>query len=82
MNDPVSIERLAMRVPDVEPGAAATLARLVAQGLAPGMFQQAGNSVLDLLRVEVRPTEAEQRDPEQLARRIVAEIEQALGATR
>jgi hypothetical protein len=74
----VDIQRLALRVPGLDPDAARTLARLVARGLAPGMFRPAGTGTLDLLRVEVRPAAGEEADPELLARRIVADIRRAL----
>jgi len=76
----VRIERLALRVAGLDEGAARVLARMVAQGLAPGTPGAAGlaGSSIGVLRVEVRPTTAEAADADLLARRIVAEIRRAL----
>jgi hypothetical protein len=74
----VDIRRLALRVAGLDQDAARTLARLVAQGLAPGMFQPAGAAGLDLLRVEVRASTDEYERPELLARHILARISQEL----
>jgi hypothetical protein len=78
----VSIERLALRVAGLDEAAARELARLVAEGLAPGMLRAAGVAGLDALRVEVEAGAAEVRDPDLLARRIVDAIGRALARDR
>ena len=78
----VHIDRLALRVAGLDKDAALALARLVAEGLAPGMFRSAGNSGLGRLRVEVTATAADQGEPELLARRIVGEIGRVLARDR
>jgi hypothetical protein len=79
MSGDVRISRLALRVAGLDSDAATALARLVAQGLAPGMLAQPGTAALDVLRVEVRPTVAEHGCPDLLARSIIVRIQEALG---
>jgi hypothetical protein len=80
--DDVRIDRLALRVAGLDQDAAVALARLVAEGLAPGMLRSGGNAGLDSLRVEVTAAPAEQGHPDLLARRIVDEIGRALALDR
>ena len=49
----VHIDRLVLRVAGLDEDAARALARLVAEGLAPGMLRPAGTAGLDSLRLEV-----------------------------
>jgi hypothetical protein len=74
----LDIERLALRVTGLGEDTARTLARLVAEGLAPGIFRSAGNVGLDHLRLEVTVSAAEQERPDLLARRIAGELGRAL----
>ena len=74
----VHIDRLALRVADLDEGAARTLARLVAEGLAPGILRSAGNAGLDHLQIRVTASATEQEKPDLLARRIVSEILEAI----
>jgi hypothetical protein len=74
----VDIRRLALRVIGLDPDAARSLAQLVGQGLAPGMFRSAGAAGLDLVRIEVQATADEYEHTELLARRILAQISQQL----
>jgi hypothetical protein len=74
----VHIDRLALRVAGLDEDAARALARLVAQGLAPGVLRPAGLAGLDSLQVKVTTGDADQGQPELLARRIVDEIGRVL----
>ena len=78
----VHIDRLALRVAGLDEDAARALARLVAEGLAPGMLRPAGLAGLDSLRVEVQAGAADQGQPDLLARRIVDEIGRVLARDR
>jgi hypothetical protein len=78
----VHIDRLALRVAGLDEGAAGALARLVAEGLAPGMMRSAGIAGLDCLQVEVKADAADQGRPDLLARRIVGEIGRMLARDR
>jgi hypothetical protein len=80
--DDVRIDRLALRVAGLDEDAARALARLVAEGLAPGMLRPAGHAGLDSLQVEVTADPAEQDRPDLLARRIVAELGRVLARDR
>ena len=77
----VRVGRLALRVAGLDEDAARALARLVAEGLAPGLLRPAGIAGLDSLRVEVQ-AEAEDDTPELLARRIIGEIGRVLARDR
>jgi hypothetical protein len=77
----VHIDRLVLRVAGLDEDAARALARLVAEGLAPGMFRSAGIAGLDSLRLEVTAA-ADQGGPDLLARRIVDEIGRVLARDR
>jgi len=78
----VHIDRLALRVAGLDEDAARALARLVAEGLAPGVLRPAGLAGLDSLQVEVKTGDADQGQPELLARRIVDEIGRVLARDR
>jgi len=78
----VRIDRLALRAAGVDEGASRLLARLVAEGVTPGLLRPAGLAGLDSLRVEVQATAADQGKPEFLARRIVDEIGRVLTRDR
>ncbi len=78
----VHIDRLALRVAGLDEDAARALARLVAEGLAPGMLRPAGLAGLDSLQVEVQAGAADQGRPDLLARRIVDEIGRVLARDR
>ena len=71
----VSIDRLALRVSGLDEQAARVLARLVAEGLAPGLLRSSPGAGLDHLELEVPATPA---DPDLMAQRIVAAIERGL----
>jgi hypothetical protein len=77
----VHIDRLALRVAGIDEDAARALARLVAEGLAPGMLRPAGIAGLDSLRVEV-PAAGQPETPDVLAQRIVDEIGRVLARDR
>jgi len=84
MRHPVSdvrVDRLALRVAGLDEDAARALARLVAEGLVPGVLRPAGTAGLDSLQVEVR-VEAEDDTPDLLARRIIGEIGRVLARDR
>jgi hypothetical protein len=74
----VHIDRLALRVAGLDEEAAHALARLVAEGLAPGVLRPAGLAGLDSLRVELTASAADRGRPDLLARRIVDEIGRVL----
>jgi hypothetical protein len=74
----VHVDRLALRVTGLDQAAARTLARLVAEGLAPELVRSAVNAGLDQLRIEVTPGAADHGRPELLARRITSELRRAL----
>jgi hypothetical protein len=78
----VHIDRLALRVAGLDEGGARRLARLVAEGLAPGLWRTAGVAGLDSLRIEVTASAAEQARPDVLARRIVDEVGRTLARDR
>ena len=78
----VHIDRLALRVAGLDEDAARALARLVAEGLAPGVLRPAGLAGLDSLQVELKAGAADQGRPDLLARRIVDEIGRALARDR
>jgi hypothetical protein len=75
----VHIDRLTLQVAGLDEGSGRSLARLVAEGLAPGLLRPAGTAGLDCLRVDVT---ADQRPPDLLAQRIVAEIGRVLARDR
>jgi glycine cleavage system aminomethyltransferase T len=77
----VHVGRLALRVAGLDEDAARALARLVAEGLAPGVLRPAGIAGLDSLRVEVEAA-AGADTPDLLARRIVGEIGRVLARDR
>jgi hypothetical protein len=76
----VHIERLALRVAGLDEDAAVALARLVAEGLAPGLAGYGGLAGAGGLHVEV--TAPGQGGPDILARRIVDEIGRVLARDR
>jgi len=78
----VHIDRLALRVTGLDEAAARTLARLVAEGLAPDVLRSAANAGLDRLQIEVTAGDADQGRPELLARRITGELGRALARGR
>ncbi|MGO9902633.1 MAG: hypothetical protein ACLP0J_23770 [Solirubrobacteraceae bacterium] len=78
----VHIDRLALRVAGLDEDAARSLARLVAEGLAPGLLRSVGIAGLDSLRVEVRADTGDRNEPDLLARRIVDEIGRVLARDR
>jgi hypothetical protein len=77
----IRVDRMALRVAGLDEDAARALARLVAEGLAPGLLRATGGAGLDSLRVEVQ---ADTRDdtPDLLARRIVDEVGRVLARDR
>jgi len=77
----IHVDRLALRVAGLDEDAARTLARLVAEGLAPGLLRPAGSAGLDSLRVEVQ-ADAEHDTPDRLAQRIVSAIGRVLARDR
>jgi hypothetical protein len=78
----VHIERLALRVAGLDEDAACALARLVAEGLAPGLLRSAGIAGLDSLKVEVKAGAADKDKPDVLARRIVDAVGRVLATDR
>jgi hypothetical protein len=78
----VHIDRLAIRVAGLDEDAARALARLVAEGLAPGMLRPAGVAGPGSVRVAVQAGAADQGQPDLLARRIVDEIGRVLARDR
>ena len=72
------IERLALRVTGLDEGAARLLARLVAEGLVPGLPGAAGGD-LGRVRIQLTADAAEQGRPDRLARRIAGELGLILG---
>jgi hypothetical protein len=74
----VYIDRLALRVTGLDEAAARALARLVAEGLAPGLPELAGSS-LGRVRLQVTAGAAEYESPELLARLIAGELSRVLG---
>jgi hypothetical protein len=78
----VHIDRVALRVAGLDEDAARALARLVAEGLAPGVLRPAGLAGLDSLQVKVTTGDADHGRPELLARRIVDEIGRVLARDR
>ena len=78
----VHIDRLALRVAGLDEDAARALARLVAEGLAPGMLRPSGIAGLDHLHVEVKAGAADQGKPDLLAGRIIDEIQRVLARDR
>jgi len=74
----VHIGRLGIRVTGLDQAAARTLARLVAEGLAPDLVRSAANAGLDHLRIEVTADAAEQGRPDLMARRVSSELARAL----
>ncbi len=78
----VHIDRLALRVAGLDEAAARTLARLVAEGLAPDVLRSAGNAGLDHLQIEVTASAADQGKPDPLARRIISELGRVLARGR
>jgi hypothetical protein len=78
----IHIDRLALRVAGLDEDAAGTLARLVAERLAPGLLRPPGLAGVKSLRVAVRAAAAEQGNPDLLAHRIVDEIGRVLARGR
>jgi hypothetical protein len=78
----IHIDRLALRAAGLDEGAAQLLARLVAEGLTPGLLRSAGLAGVGSLQVEVQASGAEQGDPDLLARRIIDEIGRVLARDR
>jgi len=65
-------------VSGLDEDAARSLARLVAEGVAPGLLLPAGVVSRDFLRAEVRAQAADAGQPDVLARRVIAEIGRVL----
>jgi hypothetical protein len=78
----VHIDRLVLRVAGLDEDAARTLARLVAEGLTPGLLRPAGLAGLDGLKVEVTTDGSDRDTPDLLARRIVGAIGRELARDR
>jgi hypothetical protein len=78
----VRINRLALRAAGLDEDAARLLARLVAEGLTPGLLRPAGLAGVGSLRVEVHAGGTDQGKPDLLARRIVDEIGRVLARDR
>ena len=78
----VRVDRLALRAAGLDEDAARQLARLVAEGLAPGLLRSAGLAGLDSLRVEIRADAVEEGNPDLLAERIVDAIGRVLARDR
>jgi hypothetical protein len=78
----VHIDRLVLRVAGLDERGARTLARLVAEGLEPGLFSIADHGGLGHLRIEVTAGPADQGRPDLLARRITRELGRNLGPGR
>jgi len=77
----IRVDRMALRVAGLDEDAARALARLVAEGLAPGLLRATGTAGLDALRVEVQ-ADTRHDTPELLARRIVDEVGRVLARDR
>jgi hypothetical protein len=75
------LDRLVLRTAGLDEGAARTLARLVAEGLAPDLLRATGAAGLDSLQVQVA-ADADEEAPDVLAQRIVAEIGRVLARDR
>jgi hypothetical protein len=78
----INIDRLALRVAGLDEDAAGTLARLVAERLAPSLLQRPGLAGVESLRVAVQAAGTEQGNPDLLAQRIVDEIGRVLARDR
>lgn len=78
----VHIDRLALRAAGLDEDAARLLARLVAEGLTPGLLRPAGLAGVGSLHVEVQVGAAEQEAPDLLAQHIVDEIGRILARDR
>lgn len=78
----VRLDRLSLRVAGLDEDAACHLAKLVAQGLAPGMLRPPGSAGLDSLKVEVAGRPGDDAEPEALAARIVDAIGRSLARDR
>jgi len=72
------IDRLALRVTGLDDAAARALARLVADGIAPGLPKLAGGD-LGRVRLRVTASAAQQGRPELLAQLIAGELSRVLG---
>jgi hypothetical protein len=72
------IDRLAVRVTGLDEAQARTLARLVAEGIAPGLPELAGSD-LGRVRLRVNASAAQQGSPDLLARLIASELSRVLG---
>lgn len=77
----IQIDRLALRVAGLDEDAARALARLVAEGLAPGMLRVSGMTHLDFLRVDIQ-ADTKDSTPDQLSQRIVDKIGRMLARDR
>lgn len=78
----VHLDRLALRVAGLDEDAACRLAKLVAEGLTPGMLRPAGTAGLDSLQIEVAAKPGDEKDPDALAGRIVDAIGRVLARDR
>lgn len=78
----VYVDRLALRVAGLDEDAAGTLARLVAERLAPSLLQPPGLAGVESLRVAVQADATEQGNPDLLAQLIVDEIGRVLARDR
>jgi hypothetical protein len=72
------IDRLAVRVTGLDEAQARTLARLVAEGITPGLPELAGGD-LGRVRLRVSASAAQQGRPELLAGLIASELSRVLG---
>jgi hypothetical protein len=72
------IDRLGLCVTGLDQAAARTLARLVAEGLAPDLVRTAATAGLGRLQIEVTASAADQARPDLLARRITSELSRVL----
>jgi hypothetical protein len=78
----IRIGRLALRVAGLDEDAAGTLARLVAERLAPSLLEPPGLAGVQSLRAAVQAGAAEQGNPDLLAQLIVDEIGRVLARDR
>lgn len=78
----VHLTRLSLRVAGLDEDAACQLAKLVAEGLTPGMLRPRGSAGLDSLKVEVAGQPTDTAEPEALAVRVVEAIGRALARDR
>jgi hypothetical protein len=80
--DDIHIGRLTLRIVGLDEDAAGTLARLVAERLAPSLLQLPGLAGVESLRTAVQAAATEQGNPDLLAQRIVDAIGRVLARDR